>query len=121
MFGPADTLHAGVLAEAMRGSPLHSAAMRLRGADVGARVFLDTLSVLDYDLTRVGDGACIGRGAFLMGHLGAPKQGAWLLTQKRVEVGAHAAVGPRCVLLPGFALPEGASLEPLSLAAPAGF
>lgn len=98
-----------------------NACMRLRGMAVGPRAFLDTLSMLDYDLTSIGGGAVVGRGALIMGHLGAAKQGAWLLTQKPCAVGAHALVGLRSVLLPGYALPDGASLEPLSLAAPAGF
>ena len=114
MFAPA-----GALAEGIKGSPAYNACLRARGMAVGARAFVDTNKLLDYDLISIGDGAAVDS-ALLLGHLGAAKQGAWLISQKACSVGARATVGPRCVLLPGFSLEDGDTLKALSLGTPSG-
>jgi acetyltransferase-like isoleucine patch superfamily enzyme len=51
-----------------RGSPIWTAYLRLAGARLGRRVYVNSLSVSDYDLLDFGDDVVIGDGAHVSGH-----------------------------------------------------
>jgi carbonic anhydrase/acetyltransferase-like protein (isoleucine patch superfamily) len=51
-----------------RGSPVWTAYLRLAGARLGRRVYVNSLAVTDYSLLDFGDNVVIGDGAHLSGH-----------------------------------------------------
>lgn len=51
-----------------RGSPVWTAYLRLAGARLGRRVYVNSLAVADYNLLEFGDGVVIGDGVHLSGH-----------------------------------------------------
>jgi len=51
-----------------RGSPIWTAYLRLSGARLGRRVYINTLSVSDYNLLEFGDDVVIGADVHLSGH-----------------------------------------------------
>ena len=72
-----------------RGSPVWTAYMRLAGARLGRRVYINSLSVNDYNLLDFADDVVIGEGVHLSGHTverGVVKTG-------RVKLGRGVTVG----------------------------
>jgi len=51
-----------------RGSPVWTAHLRLSGARIGRRVYVNSLSLVDYNLLRLGNDVIIGAGVHLSGH-----------------------------------------------------
>lgn len=51
-----------------RGSPIWTAYLRLNGATIGKRVYVNSLSVSDHNLLEFGDDVVIGSGVHLSGH-----------------------------------------------------
>jgi hypothetical protein len=92
----------------------------LCGVRISHGAHIDSLRLPDYDLLRLGEGALVGRDAYMLGHLGTQRGGAWLVSQEVCALGARSAAGPRSVMLAGFHLKEDASLEPLGLGAAKG-
>lgn len=58
-------IFAGML---FRGSPIWTAYLRLAGARLGRRVYVNSLAVTDYNLLEFGDDVVIGDGVHLSGH-----------------------------------------------------
>ena len=52
----------------LRGTPLWSSHLRLNGARLGKRVYVNTLSISDYNLIECGDDVVIGAAVHLSGH-----------------------------------------------------
>ena len=52
----------------LRGTPLWTSHLRLSGARLGKRVYVNSLSVSDYNLIEFGDDVVIGGGVHLSGH-----------------------------------------------------
>ena len=52
----------------VRGTPVWSAYLRLSGARLGRRVYVNTISVCDYNLLEFGDDVVIGAAAHVSGH-----------------------------------------------------
>ena len=94
------------------GTPLLAPLLRLFGARIGPRVFLDTTYLTEFDLVRVGPDAMIGAGTSLQTHLFEDR----VMKMSTVTVGAGCTVGPRSVVLYDAELAAGANLEALSLA-----
>jgi carbonic anhydrase/acetyltransferase-like protein (isoleucine patch superfamily) len=94
------------------GTPLAAPLLRLFGARVGPRVYLDTTYFTEFDLVHVGADAMIGSGTSLQTHLFEDR----VMKMSHVKVGAGCAVGPRSVVLYDAELETGAILDPLSLA-----
>ena len=85
-------LFAGTL---FRGTPIWSAYLRLNGARVGRRVYVNTLGVSDHNLLEFGDDVVIGGDVHLSGHT---VEGGFVKTARvrlgdRVTVGLGTAVG----------------------------
>ncbi len=116
-----------------RGTPLWSAHLRLSGARLGRRVYVNSLSVSDYNLLEFGDDVVIGGGVQLSGHTvehGIVKTarvrlgrnvtiGLGSVIEIGVTIGPDAQVGalsfvPKHVTLPGGATYVGAPALPIS-------
>jgi acetyltransferase-like isoleucine patch superfamily enzyme len=88
----------------LRGSPLWTLHLRLAGAKVGRGVYVNTLSINDYNLLEFGDGVVIGAGVHLSGHTveaGVVKTAAVRLSHNTtvglssiIEIGVE--TGPDC-------------------------
>jgi acetyltransferase-like isoleucine patch superfamily enzyme len=103
-----------------RATPLWTMHLRLGGARLGKRVYVNSLGVSDYNLLECGDDVVIGASVHLSGHTvesGVVKTarvrlgdhvtiGIGSVIEIGVEVGAHAQVGamsfvPKYTKLPG--------------------
>ena len=70
----------------------------------------------DFDLPLIEDGVIVGRNAIVFCHLGTyRKDGQLVVYQETAKFGKNSIVGARCVTLPGYILPQNASLPALQL------
>ena len=116
----------------VRGTPLWTAHLKLSGATLGKRVFVNSLSVSDYNLLECGDDVVIGAGVHLSGHTvesGIVKTagvklgnnvtiGLGSVIEIGVEIGPDSQVGalsfvPKYTKLPGGAVYVGVPAAPL--------
>lgn len=79
-------LFAGAL---FRGSPIWTAYLRLAGARLGRRVYINSLSLSDYNLLEFGDDVVIGEHVHLSGHT---VEGGVVKTA-RVKLGSNVMIG----------------------------
>ncbi|HEY1381755.1 MAG TPA: Pls/PosA family non-ribosomal peptide synthetase, partial [Gemmataceae bacterium] len=93
------------------GTPWLPALLRLFGAHFGQRVYLETTSLTEFDLVRVGDDAEVGGLTLLQTHLFEDR----VMKMSAVVLGAGCTVGPRSVVLYGAEVGVGAELDALSL------
>jgi non-ribosomal peptide synthetase-like protein len=94
------------------GTPLLPPLLRLFGARVGRRVYLDTTWMTEFDLVVVGDDAVIGEWTSLQTHLFEDR----VMKMSTLVVGPRCTVGPRSVVLYDANLEAGCVLDALSLA-----
>jgi serine acetyltransferase len=93
-----------------RGSPIWTAYLRLAGARLGRRVYVNSLAVTDYNLLEFGDDVVIGDGVHLSGHTvegGFVKTGA-------VRLGSHVTIGLGSVIGIGVKAGDGCQVGALS-------
>lgn len=79
-------LTAGAL---FRGSPIWTMYLRLAGARLGRRVYVNSLALTDYNLLEFGDDVVIGDGVHLSGH--TVEHG--VLSTARVRLGRNVTIG----------------------------
>jgi acetyltransferase-like isoleucine patch superfamily enzyme len=72
-----------------RGTPLWTFHLRLHGARLGRRVYVNTLSISDYNLIECGDDVVIGGAVHLSGHTVE----AGVVKTARVRIGSHVTIG----------------------------
>jgi non-ribosomal peptide synthetase-like protein len=96
----------------LAGTPWLPPLLRLFGARMGRRVYLDTTWLTEFDLVRVGDDAMIGAWTSLQTHLFEDR----VMKMSTLRIGAHATVGPRSVVLYDASIGAGCVLDALSLA-----
>lgn len=72
-----------------RGSPLWTVYLRMNGARIGTRVFINTLSIADHNLLELGDDVVIGADVHVSGHT---VEGGMVKTG-RVRVGSNVTIG----------------------------
>jgi acetyltransferase-like isoleucine patch superfamily enzyme len=72
-----------------RGSPLWTGYLRMNGARIGRRVFINTLSISDHNLLELGDDVVIGADVHISGHT---VEGDMVKTG-RVRVGSNVTIG----------------------------
>ncbi len=120
-----------------RGTPLWTAHLRLSGARLGSRVFVNSLAVTDYNLIEFGDDVVIGGDVHLSGHTveaGVVKTarvrlgddvtiGLGSVIEIGVEIGSHSQIGalsfvPKHAKLPGGRTYAGIPATPLAEARP---
>jgi non-ribosomal peptide synthetase-like protein len=96
----------------LAGTPLMAPALRLFGARIGRRVYLETDYLTEFDLVRVGDDATVCGQTSLQTHLFEDR----VMKMSIVTVGPGCTIGSRAVVLYDAVLEAGAELDALSLA-----
>jgi non-ribosomal peptide synthetase-like protein len=99
------------LLQALTGTPLLGPLLRLFGARIGRRTFIDTTHLTEFDLVSIGDDAAIGAGASLQTHLFEDR--VMKMSELTVEPGA--SVGARSVVLYDAVVAERCAVGSLSL------
>jgi non-ribosomal peptide synthetase-like protein len=100
-----------MLVGGLTGTPWIGPLLRLFGARIGRRVWLDTTYLTEFDLVEVGDDAAIGETTSLQTHLFEDR----VMKMSTVRIGAASSVGSRSVILYDAQVSLGASLDALSL------
>ncbi|WP_313823480.1 Pls/PosA family non-ribosomal peptide synthetase [Citricoccus sp.] len=93
------------------GTPMLNVWMRLMGAKVGRRVWLETWWLPEFDLIEIGDGVSINRGTVLQTHLFHDR----IMRLDRVRMSDYSTLGPNSILLPGATVESHATIGPASL------
>ena len=101
-------LFAGTL---FRGTPIWSAYLRLNGARVGRRVYVNSLAVSDHNLLDFGDDVVIGGDVHLSGH--TVERG--FVKTAPVRLGNHATIGLGSLISIGVTIGAGVQIGALSL------
>ena len=94
-----------------RGSPIWTAYLRLNGAKIGKRVYVNSLFVGDHNLLEFGDDVVIGSEVHLSGHTVE----AGLVKTARVRLGRDVTIGLGSVLDIGVTVGDGCQVGALSL------
>ncbi len=92
-------------------TPWIGPALRLFGARIGRRVWLDTTYLTEFDLVRVGDDAAISSQSSLQTHLFEDR----VMKMSTVTIGSGCSIGPRTVVLYDAEVGASTSVGPLSL------
>jgi serine acetyltransferase len=77
-----------------RGSPIWTAYLRMNGARIGRRVFINTLSIADHNLLEFGDDVIIGADVHISGHTVE----AGMLKTAGVRLGSNVTIGLASVI-----------------------
>jgi acetyltransferase-like isoleucine patch superfamily enzyme len=93
-----------------RGTPLWTGHLRLSGARLGKRVYINSLSVSDYNLIECGDDVVIGGAVHLSGHTVE----AGVLKTARVRLGDNVTIGLGSVIEIGVEIGSDAQVGALS-------
>jgi acetyltransferase-like isoleucine patch superfamily enzyme len=93
-----------------RGSPVWTAYLRLAGARVGRRVYVNSLAVTDYNLLEFGNDVVIGDSAHLSGHT---VEGGVVKTAP-LRLGSNVTIGLGSVLEIGVEAGDGCQVGALS-------
>ncbi|XP_028780067.1 uncharacterized protein LOC114736418 [Neltuma alba] len=91
--------------------------MKLMGAEVETdrEAYVDSTGVLmNPEMVKIGNGACVGREALLFGHIYEGEGG--MVKFGEINIGEDAFVGSRAVVMPGVQVENEGSLSTLSLA-----
>jgi acetyltransferase-like isoleucine patch superfamily enzyme len=102
-----ERLLAGTL---LRSTPVWTACLRLHGARIGRRVYINSLAVSDYNLLEFGDDVVIGADAHISGHTvehGVVKTG-------RAKLGDRVTIGIGTVIDIDVEIAEGSQIGALS-------
>jgi len=93
------------------GTPLAPWILRIMGAKVGRRCFIETSFVTEFDLVTIGDDCCIGRSVSLQTHLFEDR----VMKMSHVRIGDRCSIGPRAIVLYDSVLEDDVLLSGLSL------
>jgi acetyltransferase-like isoleucine patch superfamily enzyme len=94
----------------VRGTPLWTMHLRLNGARLGKRVYVNSLSVSDYNLIECGDDVVIGAAVQLAGHTVE----AGVVKTARVRLGHNVTIGLGSVIEIGVEIGSNAQVGALS-------
>lgn len=94
-----------------RGSPVWTAYLRLAGARLGRRVYVNSLAVTDYNLLEFGDDVVIGDAVHLSGH--TVEEG--VLKTGTVRLGRNVTIGIGSVIAIGVVAGDGCQVGAMSL------
>ncbi|HXW07656.1 MAG TPA: hypothetical protein VD833_20670 [Vicinamibacterales bacterium] len=95
----------------LRGTPIWTAYLRLAGARLGRRVYINSLGLSDYNLLEFGDDVVIGADVHLAGHT---VEGGVVKTMG-VRLGRHVTIGVGSVVDIGVEAGDGSQVGALSL------
>ena len=99
------------LVDMLRGTPFLAMYLRLLGARIGKRVFLNTAELTEFDLVEIGDDAAINEDVTLQTHLFEDR----VMKMSTVKIGPRCSVGGQAVVLYDTEMKEWSSLGSLSL------
>jgi non-ribosomal peptide synthetase-like protein len=88
------------------GTPLMRVYLRLMGAKVGRDVWCETLTITEFDLAELGDGAVVNRNAVVETHLFHDR----VMQIGPARLGAGATLGPSSAMLPDTEIGDGCSV-----------
>ena len=94
-----------------RGSPIWTAYLRLNGARIGRRVYVNSLFISDHNLLELGDDVVIGSEVHLSGHTVE----AGIVKTAAVRLGHHVTIGLGTVVDIGVVVGAGCQVGALSL------
>ena len=94
----------------LRGTPLWTSHLRLNGARLGRRVYVNSLSVSDYNLIECGDDVVIGGAVHMAGHTVE----AGVVKTARVRLGNNVTIGLGSVIEIGVEIGSDAQVGALS-------
>ncbi len=100
-----------LLLEALDGTPFAAPYLRLLGARIGKRVYLESLDMTEFDLVDIGDEAALGHACTVQTHLFEDR----IMKMDRLTIGDRCVVGAHAAVLYGTELGAGAEIGPLSL------
>ncbi|ODH02069.1 peptide synthetase [Nostoc sp. KVJ20] len=93
------------------GTPLLAPLLRLFGASIGRRVYMETTFLTEFDLVRVADDSAIANLTSLQTHLFEDR----VMKMSKLRIGRGCTVGTRSVVLYDSEMEAGAKLDALSL------
>ena len=94
----------------LRGTPVWTAYLRLAGARLGRRVYVNSLGLSDYNLLDFGDGVVVGADVHLAGH--TVENG--VVTTMRVRLGRNVTIGVGSMVEIGVEAGDGSQVGALS-------
>jgi len=97
--------------EALRGTPLLPWYLRLLGARIGRRVYIDSTGFLEFDLLTIGDRSILNKDCILQTHLFEDR----VLKASSVRIGAGCEIGTQSIVLYHAEMNDKSRLGPLSL------
>jgi non-ribosomal peptide synthetase-like protein len=97
--------------ETLQGTPFLPWYLRLMGARIGRRVYIDTTGFLEWDLVELGDRAALNEDCIMQTHLFEDR----VLKASKLRIGADCVVGAASVVLYDAEMQDGARLDALSL------
>ncbi|MCA0324904.1 MAG: amino acid adenylation domain-containing protein [Proteobacteria bacterium] len=95
----------------LRGTPWLPGALRLLGARIGRGVYLDTTDITEFDCVHIGAHSELNAACCPQTHLFEDR----VMKIDRVRIGSRVTLGPRCTVLYGAQVGDGAQLGPLTL------
>jgi hypothetical protein len=93
------------------GTPFVAPLLRMLGCHIGARVYLGTTYITEFDLVHVGDDVAVNGLVSLQTHLFEDR----VMKMDVVDIGDRVSIGPRAVILYGCHVENGAEIDGLSL------
>ena len=103
--------HVQTSADPLTGTPFLCWHLRLLGAKIGRRVYVETTDFTEFDLVRIGDQAELNADCTIQTHLFEDR----VMKMSNIQIGPRAHVGAGSLVLYDTVLEEGASLGGLSL------
>jgi len=97
--------------EALRDTPLLPWYLRLLGARIGRRVYIDSTGFLEFDLLTIGDRSILNKDCILQTHLFEGR----VLKASGLRIGADCEIGTQSVAVYEAEMKDKARLGPLSL------
>lgn len=95
----------------LRGTPWLPVFLRLLGAKLGKRVWMNTTDLTEFDMVEIGDEAALGEDSGPQTHLFEDR----VMKVGRIRIGARTTVGAHSVILYDSETSENVLIEPLSL------
>ncbi len=99
------------LIDLLKGTPFLAVYLRLLGAKVGRRAFLNSSEVTEFDLVEIGDDVALNNECTIQTHLFEDR----VMKMSTVKIGAGCSVGSQAVVLYDTKMLEGSTLKSLSL------
>lgn len=101
-----ETLAGTWLLNSALGTPLMPLYLRLMGARIGRNVWCETLTITEFDLAELGDGAVVNRNAVVETHLFHDR----VMQIGPAKLGAGSTLGPSTAMLPDTEIGDGCSI-----------